>query len=779
MRRRLQIPGIVLGVTLLLGAALFSPLVRALAGQKASDRGFELDIASVRLGWGSLWLLDVDVRALDWSGLTVHLNAIEIVPFGDRTVRARGGSVNIEGSLADLKIHLKDKRPAAGGTGGGSGTSLFAEGINLRISDRSLGTATQHVWGARYRREGQREELGADLVRVGARGSFLELRGPSAALERVNGVRRLLAVETEAVSGTVDLASVMGRADADKDPEPGKPDPPKTELVATAAADASEGASAEHAPWELNRDRPKRLTAGLKVLGDLLRVSLSPGGKVRLGGVQLVLVYGADSLNLGPATLTASRQDGEVELSLVPEGAGASHVELDLKIPLDTGGGSLHLAGGPVRLSQLGVREGDMGLMAVRDTRVRVEARMSLDSEGSQLEFDGEVEIKQLGLQHPKLAAGAVGGIDLHGSGHGVFRIDGSELLLEDVRLRVGDVALKLSLSVEQDEAHQGRNFHLEIPLASCQAMIDSAPRGLLPQLENARATGTFSLDTRVTYDSRKMDDMVAHFELRNECRFEQIDEEYHPLRVRQARMQNPRAEEGLDIVPGEISANWTRLYDISRHMETAVLVCEDSNFWTHQGFDSRAIESSIRSNVKSRRFIRGASTISMQLAKNLYLKRDKTLSRKLQEAYFTSLLEQELSKDQILELYLNVIEYGPGIYGIASAAQFYFRSAPRDLSLGQSLYLASILPNPKYQHFDTEGLVSEKWTGYLRRLMRTAHRIDRITDSELNEAMQEQVALGVPYRAPGALAVESNDSVSRSQGGSALPPGFRPPDDH
>ena len=67
--------------------------------------------------------------------------------------------------------------------------------------------------------------------------------------------------------------------------------------------------------------------------------------------------------------------------------------------------------------------------------------------------------------------------------------------------------------------------------------------------------------------------------------------------------------------------------------METAVLVCEDSNFWTHQGFDSRAIESSIRSNVKSRRFIRGASTISMQLAKNLYLKRDKPLSRKLQEA--------------------------------------------------------------------------------------------------------------------------------------------------
>src|SRR5690606_26000898 len=100
------------------------------------------------------------------------------------------------------------------------------------------------------------------------------------------------------------------------------------------------------------------------------------------------------------------------------------------------------------------------------------------------------------------------------------------------------------------------------------------------------------------------------------------------------------------------------------------------------------AIHNSILENVKQRRFVRGASTISMQLAKNVYLKREKTLSRKLQEAVLTMLLEQEFTKQQLLELYLNVIEFAPGVYGVGPGAQHYFNTHPSQLSLGQALYI-------------------------------------------------------------------------------------------
>jgi membrane peptidoglycan carboxypeptidase len=133
-----------------------------------------------------------------------------------------------------------------------------------------------------------------------------------------------------------------------------------------------------------------------------------------------------------------------------------------------------------------------------------------------------------------------------------------------------------------------------------------------------------------------------------------------------------------------------------------------------------------------------------MQLAKNLYLGREKTLSRKLQEAVLTLLLEQALTKEQILELYLNVIEFAPGVYGIGPAASYYFRSLPRDLSLGQALYLGTILPNPRNRHFSPDGALSDRWSDYLRKLMVIAHKIRRVDDHALARGLAETVRFGV-----------------------------------
>jgi membrane peptidoglycan carboxypeptidase len=121
-----------------------------------------------------------------------------------------------------------------------------------------------------------------------------------------------------------------------------------------------------------------------------------------------------------------------------------------------------------------------------------------------------------------------------------------------------------------------------------------------------------------------------------------------------------------------------------------------------------------------------------------------------------TMYLEQELTKEQILELYFNVVEFGPMVYGIGPASRFYFSGSARDLSLGQSLYVASILPNPKVQHFGAGGAVSANWMSFLRKLMKYARDRNRITDEDLDEGLRETVVRGSP--APQRAAKPMND---------------------
>jgi membrane peptidoglycan carboxypeptidase len=217
-----------------------------------------------------------------------------------------------------------------------------------------------------------------------------------------------------------------------------------------------------------------------------------------------------------------------------------------------------------------------------------------------------------------------------------------------------------------------------------------------------------------------------------------------------------------LTIETGPGTAEWVAYSAMSKFMETAVLTTEDGSFERHHGFDHEAIRNSIRENLRAKRFIRGASTITMQLAKNLYLDRGKNLSRKLQEAVLTYYLEQELTKEQILELYFNVVELGPMIYGIGPAARHYFNATAADLSLGQALYVASILPNPKIQHFNAEGAVTDSWMRYLRRLMKLAYSRHNISDQELEDGLRETVLRGspTPMRATGPLMPGSTEEL-------------------
>jgi len=140
----------------------------------------------------------------------------------------------------------------------------------------------------------------------------------------------------------------------------------------------------------------------------------------------------------------------------------------------------------------------------------------------------------------------------------------------------------------------------------------------------------------------------------------------------------------------------WVPYRKISIHLRNAVLVSEDSAFFSHSGFDWTQIKESARRDWNEKRMARGASTITQQLAKNLYLSTSRNPLRKLQEVFISRELEQRLSKERIFEIYLNVIEWGDGIYGIDAASKRYFGKSSTDLRPEEAAVLAAMIPNPR-----------------------------------------------------------------------------------
>ena len=143
------------------------------------------------------------------------------------------------------------------------------------------------------------------------------------------------------------------------------------------------------------------------------------------------------------------------------------------------------------------------------------------------------------------------------------------------------------------------------------------------------------------------------------------------------------------------IEHDWVPMEDISRHLQLAVIASEDQNFETHNGFDFKAIQEAMEDN-RSGRKIRGASTISQQTAKNVFLWPSRTWFRKGMEAYFTFLIEMLWSKERILEVYLNSIEMGKGVYGAQAASQYWFKQDASNLGPYEAAAIAAVLPNPR-----------------------------------------------------------------------------------
>jgi len=172
--------------------------------------------------------------------------------------------------------------------------------------------------------------------------------------------------------------------------------------------------------------------------------------------------------------------------------------------------------------------------------------------------------------------------------------------------------------------------------------------------------------------------------------------------------------EDRLEVIQetkpdAELKYRWVDYSHISNNLKRAVIASEDSKFNDHEGFDWDGIQKAYEKNLKKGKIVAGGSTISQQLAKNLFLSSKRTPWRKGEEAIITVMLEKMLTKQRILEIYLNVIEWGNGIFGAEAAARHYFKTSAANLSAPQAAKLAAMIPNPRF--YDVH-----KYTTYLNR---------------------------------------------------------------
>lgn len=177
----------------------------------------------------------------------------------------------------------------------------------------------------------------------------------------------------------------------------------------------------------------------------------------------------------------------------------------------------------------------------------------------------------------------------------------------------------------------------------------------------------------------------------------------------------------------------WTPLKKIHRDLLYTVVFSEDSQFFEHDGVDFDAILASAALNLKAGKYAYGASTISQQVVKNLFLDHEKTLTRKLKEILITQDLERSLTKNQILELYLNMAEFGPDLYGVQAAATYYFDKSPAQINAAEGAFMALMLPSPRKNHyaiFQNQNLTRSK-RKKLRRILRDMMHQEFISASQ------------------------------------------------
>ncbi|HEX7835889.1 MAG TPA: transglycosylase domain-containing protein [Kofleriaceae bacterium] len=281
--------------------------------------------------------------------------------------------------------------------------------------------------------------------------------------------------------------------------------------------------------------------------------------------------------------------------------------------------------------------------------------------------------------------------------------------------------------------------LRLVIPPIDCQRVLNAIPTEMAPYMAGYKVKGTFDTDVHVDIDWRDLDatQLDGHVGIKH-CKVVEEPED-SPKRLKEEFEHQVEVEEGewVSFTVGPSNDDFVPLDQISPYLVKSIMSTEDSAFYQHHGFITSEFRTALVNNLKAGKFVQGASSITMQMVKNVLLYREKTLARKLQELFLTWHVENTLDKDRILEIYLNVIEYGPGLYGIGPAAYHYFGKKPKDLNPTEAAFFSTILPSPKERYKQYCAGTLTRWTeGKIDRILQIMLKRDRLTQAEYDAAI-------------------------------------------
>jgi len=380
--------------------------------------------------------------------------------------------------------------------------------------------------------------------------------------------------------------------------------------------------------------------------------------------------------------------------------------------------------------------------------RLQVNKPRELDKWFLSLNADADL----LNLYHKRLAVNPLGRWQVGVEGQMIASPDQRELTAESIRVRSGRASFSIRDTVLRIPA--AGPFLLETTFAAeavpVQDILDGLPEQLIPVIKGTQVRGNLNLRAKLVLDTKEI--RRSHLEVAGDvadfapvsvpprCDVRRIkDPQYKHLARKQGLLQKT-------IVLDPATNDFVPLGSISPYLTGAVRTCEDGAFFSHHGFLLNHINESIQRNLRDRRFVRGASTITMQLVKNLFLSEEKTIGRKLQEGMLTWWIEREVSKERMFEVYLNIIEWGPKIYGIGPAARHYFHVHPSKLGPLQSAFLASIIANPvRYYYMKSRGAIGDGWRSTLAFVMSKMRDRGTITEEEYQTALDNNFEVVFP----------------------------------
>jgi hypothetical protein len=391
-----------------------------------------------------------------------------------------------------------------------------------------------------------------------------------------------------------------------------------------------------------------------------------------------------------------------------------------------------------------------------------VDTHLHVDVDRLGAKFSGSFHLTGLNVGHPMIAEDEVRGLDLSGQVAGSFERAGRKLELTqgDFVMRSMPFSItgvvtappRAAVAEADDKGDKGHEpprigphgiqlvkLRLVIPPIDCQRVLNAIPTEMAPYLAGYKVRGTFDTDVHVDIDWNDLDatQLDGHIGIK-QCKV--VDEPADsPKRLKDEFEQYVEVEQGEweSFVVGPSNDEFVPLDQISPYLVKSIMSTEDSAFYQHHGFITTEFRTALVNNLKAGKFVQGASSITMQMVKNVLLYREKTLARKLQELFLTWHVENTLDKDRILEIYLNVIEYGPGLYGIGPAAYHFFGKKPKDLTPTEAAFFSTILPSPKERYKQYCAGTLTRWTeGKIDRILQIMLKRDRLTQAEYDAAI-------------------------------------------